>query len=361
MAKRCAIYVRVSSAGQEDNYSLNTQEQRCREKAAQEGWAVVKVYREVHTAIEFWERPELTKLREAIRRREYDILLAFDPDRSLRNQTYVGIILDECVRHDCELKFATVDFENTPTGKFLLTARIFAAELEWEKTRERTLRGRRARADNGKLLAGRKPRYGYRWNDPENKAYYVEDPATAPVVRRIYREVVEGRPMKAIARGLTDDSIPTPSHKPESGLSPVWLPQRVKEIIQYPGYKGEAYAFVKRSSDVKEPGRKYKRQTLRPKEDWVPLPEGTVPALVDPTTWDAANERLAWNRANGVKEKSRADEALLRGGFVRCGHCGDAMKVYWQHNGKQGYRMAYQCQRNYRHPGECSWHTIGAS
>src|SRR5215211_6288148 len=46
---RVAIYCRVSSPGQEDNSSLDTQEAACRAHAAEQGWTVVGVYREVHT------------------------------------------------------------------------------------------------------------------------------------------------------------------------------------------------------------------------------------------------------------------------------------------------------------------------
>ncbi len=35
---RTAIYCRVSSAGQEENYSLATQEASCRAYAAEQGW-----------------------------------------------------------------------------------------------------------------------------------------------------------------------------------------------------------------------------------------------------------------------------------------------------------------------------------
>ncbi len=211
----------------------------------------------------------------------------------------------------------------------------------------RTLRGRRARVESGKLLAGQRPRYCYRWKDPDAKSHLVENPATSAVVRRIYKEVVEGRPLKAIARGLTDDEIMTPRGGPDSDVPSLWHPQRIKEIVQWPGYKGDAFAFVKKSADRKENGRRYKKQTVRPQDEWIPLPDGTVPPLVDATTWQAANDRLEWNKRNGIKQRSRADEALLRGGFVRCGHCRDVMRVCWQHVRQSGYRMGYQCQKNY--------------
>jgi site-specific DNA recombinase len=47
--KRVAVYCRVSSAGQEDNSSLATQEASCRSYAVERGWEVVAVYRDVFT------------------------------------------------------------------------------------------------------------------------------------------------------------------------------------------------------------------------------------------------------------------------------------------------------------------------
>ena len=60
---RAAIYVRVSSPGQqEDGPSLETQEAESRAYAAQHGYQVAVLYREVHTGTELWERPQLTAL-----------------------------------------------------------------------------------------------------------------------------------------------------------------------------------------------------------------------------------------------------------------------------------------------------------
>ena len=81
---RAAIYCRVSSAQQEDNSSLRTQEERCRAYAAERDWPVIAVYRDVHSGSELFERPQLTVLREAMRRREFDVLLVYALDRLSR-------------------------------------------------------------------------------------------------------------------------------------------------------------------------------------------------------------------------------------------------------------------------------------
>src|SRR5918997_6751349 len=105
---RAAIYVRVSTRGQEeDGTSLATQEQRCRQYAAEHGYAVdeAHIYREVHTGMELWERPQLSELREAVRRRELDAVIAYDLDRLSREQAHVYILDDEAARHGAELRF----------------------------------------------------------------------------------------------------------------------------------------------------------------------------------------------------------------------------------------------------------------
>src|SRR5687767_11700304 len=82
--QRAVIYCRVSSTGQEDNSSLQTQEEQCRTYAAERGWSVVSTYREVHSGAELFERPQLTLLREAMRRHEFDVLLVHALDRLSR-------------------------------------------------------------------------------------------------------------------------------------------------------------------------------------------------------------------------------------------------------------------------------------
>ena len=87
-APRAAIYCRVSTGPQEqDGTSLETQEASCRAYAAQQGWAVVGVWRDAYTATEYRARPGLTALRDAVRGGGADVVLCHALDRLSRNQT----------------------------------------------------------------------------------------------------------------------------------------------------------------------------------------------------------------------------------------------------------------------------------
>jgi site-specific DNA recombinase len=144
MSERAVIYTRISSHEQQANYSLPTQQERCRAHAEAKGWTVVAVESEWHSGADLHGREGLQRALALIENGGADILLAFATDRLSREQLHIGVILDRVLRAVASLQFVTEDFENSPTGKFLLSARTFAAELELAKIGERTQRGRRA-------------------------------------------------------------------------------------------------------------------------------------------------------------------------------------------------------------------------
>src|SRR5919199_1554104 len=169
---RAAIYVRVSTVGQgEDGTSLGTQEARCLAHAPACNGAVddTHIFREVHTGTELWERPQLQRLREAIRRREIDVVVCYAIDRLSRDPVHLGVILTEAEHAGVDVVFVTEPLDNSPEGQLIRFVRGYAAKVEHEKIRERSIRGRRTRVENGRPLPGQRPRYGYRWRD-ESKA-----------------------------------------------------------------------------------------------------------------------------------------------------------------------------------------------
>ena len=88
---RAAIYVRVSTTTQEDGgTSLATQEERCRQYAASRGYDFALFFRETHTGVELWERPQLTALRDAVRHDQVDVVVAYAIDRLSRDPVHLG-------------------------------------------------------------------------------------------------------------------------------------------------------------------------------------------------------------------------------------------------------------------------------
>ena len=155
-----ALYLRVSTRGQEEEgTSLETQEAADRRHAAEHGYRVDEghVYREVYTGVELWERPQLTRLREAIRRREVDAVIVYAIDRLARDPVHLGVILSEAEHAGVAVEFVTEPLDHSPEGQLIRFVRGYAAKVEHEKIKDRTQRGKMARIAAGKPLVGPRP------------------------------------------------------------------------------------------------------------------------------------------------------------------------------------------------------------
>lgn len=314
---RVAIYCRVSSVGQEDNSSLETQERACRAFAAERGWTVAAVYREVHTGADLFERSELTQLRDAMRRGAFDVLVVHALDRLSRKQTHQGLILSEAEYADVQWASVTEDLDDSPQGQILRAVIGGMAELERLKLAERTVRGRRARAHAGKLLPGRAALYGYRWRD-EQKAAYDIDPVHGPVVQRIFREILDGSTIRGLAVRLTQDRIPTPSGGGQ------WSASTIHTMLKQRNYTGDGVAWRYGRERIKGGGY---RTIVRPDAEQAQLPPGTIPALVSRLDFEAVQQQLQRNREQAIRNNRNPESSLLRGGFARCGYCGTVLSV----------------------------------
>jgi site-specific DNA recombinase len=336
-ALRAAIYVRVSTTDQEEGTSLGTQEQRCRLYAEAHGYLVDEryIYREVFTGAALHQRPMLSQLRAAVRSGEVDVLVCYALDRLSRDQVHVAIVLDDLEKAGVRLEFVTETFENSTVGKFILSAKAFAAELEREKIRERSLRGKRAEAEAGRPLSGGWLLYGYRWADA-NKREFAPHPETARWVRKMFELAAQGWTLRRIVGHLNDLAVPT-----ARGKARLWARTTVHGMLTNATYAGRRVAF--RYVSEKTASGKI-RMVERPADEQIPLPDGKAPpALVSPEVFGAVRERLRLNQQRSSRNNRYPESALLRAGFAVCGHCGGSMAV--KRVGPGGKYFHYRCIR----------------
>jgi site-specific DNA recombinase len=143
---RAIIYSRVSTDAQErDGTSLDTQERAGVEYAEAQGWQIVERIRDAASGYTL-DRPGAGRVREAIKNRDADVVVAYAVDRLSRNQNHIGVLFDEAQQSAVRLEFVTERFEDTAIGRFILAARAFIGEVEREKISERTMRGKAERA-----------------------------------------------------------------------------------------------------------------------------------------------------------------------------------------------------------------------
>lgn len=331
---RAAIYCRVSSAGQEDRYSLDTQETACRAFAQQRGLMVGSVAREVWSGGDR-HRPALDALLQNLL--PGDVVVAYALDRLSRSQIDTAILIDQFERAGATLALVTEDFEQSATGTFLRSAKAFVAELEREKIRERTQRGRLARAKSGKPIAGSRPPYGYQWVDKEKTRLMLDD-ATAPIVRGMFDMALAGASLRAIAANLNARGVTTPyGHE-------TWSASTVRRILLRETYStGDRVAYAIRFE--RQVDGRYKERPGR--DDELVAIEGVAPPLVTPEEQAAITARLAANKQFARRNNPNPAMTLLRAGYLRCGHCGRALHVRTAR--ANGYQ--YCCARRSGCPG----------
>jgi site-specific DNA recombinase len=312
---RAAIYVRVSTLKQEDGASLQTQEAACRAKLVELGIdsGLALLFRETHTGIELWERPELTRLRAAIQRHEIDLFIVYDLDRLSRDPAHAGVIFSEADFHGVEIVFVQGALDDTPEGELIRQVRGYAGKVEWLRLRDRTSRGHRGRVAKGLPIVGCRPPYAYRWAD-EQRSLLEIDPSTAPVVERIFTSIASGATANKLARAFTAEGIPVPSGRPIP-----WNGNTITKLLREPVYVGRREALRYESFEVKIRGvgrRRRHRDRLEP----VVLPD-VAPALVSPDTAARAIAQLEKNKLYSVRNNRDPERTLLRGGIARCGYC----------------------------------------
>jgi site-specific DNA recombinase len=350
---RAAVYVRVSGKQQaaDDKSSLPEQEAACRAYVAEQGWELDgrHFYREVFTGA-YLDRPQFDRLREAIARREFDRVVVWRFDRFGRDPDERVYLRVEAKRSGVLYVSVTEAMEDTPEAMLVDYISDYAAGWERRAIAIRTQDAIKARVRGGKRFTGCKPRYGYRWADAaegEKGGLAVYEPE-AVIVRRIFEAAEDGTSMGRIASALTEEGIPTPNPGRADPTKPlIWHRRTIHEILHNPVYKGLSVAYRKQAVCPASGGPRKSSSRVRPDEEWHRLPDATAPAIVSEDRWDRVQRRLAVNRERSERSKVPKKDALLRGGFARCGICGGSMRISRNARGPQ-----YRCD-NYRRDPAC--------
>ncbi len=159
---KVVVYVRVSTENQEaEGTSLETQERACLAKARElaEPEDEVVVLREVFSGLSL-ERPELASLRDWVRAGQVKGVVVHSADRLARDGLHLLLLVEEIEKAGATLAFVTEPHQSTPEGQLLTYVRGWASKLEALKIKERTTRGKKQRARNGRL-PGAGNLYGY--------------------------------------------------------------------------------------------------------------------------------------------------------------------------------------------------------
>jgi site-specific DNA recombinase len=162
MNKQVAIYVRVSTDDQaERGYSLPSQVEACQKFASQKGFEVVAVYKDdISGAKSIASRPEGGQLQSAIDSKQIKAVIVYQIDRLSRDIVDLLTTVRDWLRLGIEIYSLDLG-QITSELDIVLVIKGWQGSDERQKIRERTMRGRDAKAKAGKAVGQGIAPYGY--------------------------------------------------------------------------------------------------------------------------------------------------------------------------------------------------------
>ena len=300
---KAAIYARVSTEEQTQNFSIENQLDHLKKFCQQHDHQVSGEYIDPGWSGATLQRPELSRLLQDAKAKLFDIVVVYKLDRLFRSNRHMYNTLAEWEEIGVSLVSVTEPFEtSTSMGKaYLGMASTFA---EWERNTfmERSRDGVRKSVEKGHYFGGIVA-YGYKLN-PATKKLEIDE-QEAEIVKGIFSWILEhGQSCITIAKRLNAMNIPTRYIKDGRGLrgkstAGIWRPARVYNMLRNTAYKG-IWEYGKRNK---------KRQTMKM----------NCSAIIDERTFALAQARLREN--NLWADRTRRKPYLLRS-LIKCDICG---------------------------------------
>lgn len=349
---RAAIYCRVSTDTQRDNYSVPSQIQACLEYAESKGYMVVGDWLvDPGTGLDSGEgvtafvddissseanRPALEAAYAFAASQGFDVLVTHSIDRMARSAGMLELLETQFQELDVRVEYVLGGYEESAEGDLLKEMVAVMAKFENVKRTERSTRGKKQKAKSG-LIVGQ-PAYGYIKHEGGIGGVVVV-PGEAEIINRIFKLFINGASIRGIAKRLNAEGV----RSPRGGN---WGKSSIAKILNREVYTGKAiYNRTKRVG---------KRQVENPKDEWIEIP---VPAIISNTTFIKAAEILKHNKQF---RRAQPKRFYLLSGLVYCSECG---KPYMSETAPAGKNRRKNDYKYYRHRGAnqgCENHQISA-
>jgi site-specific DNA recombinase len=321
-----AIYARVSSDQQAEAGTIDSQLAALRARVAADGLPLAEdlIFSDEGYSGATLLRPALDQLRDLVALQGLDRLYVHSPDRLARHYAYQVLLLEEFQRAGVEVIFLNRPVGQSPEDELLIQVQGMIAEYERAKIMERSRRGKRYAAQQGKVAVLSGAPYGYRYitlAEGDGQARYEIIPSEALIVQQIFAWVgLERLSLGEVCRRLKQQGVLTRTGKT------TWDPAVIRAMLKNPAYKGQA-GFGKTHDSPPRPKLRPQRghpvhprrprTTLDvPQAQWLSIP---VPALISADLFAAVEAQLAENRAR-ARQRQRGARYLLQG-LVVCAQC----------------------------------------
>ena len=324
--KRVAIYMRVSTANQEKEETIENQRMELKTRLEKDK-ETIQLLTDCVYADEGWsglslERPALDQMRADAANKKFDAVYVYDRGRIARKFLLQEIVIDELRTHGIEtVSLHDISGESDEERLMGGVMGIFH-EYERIKITERMRIGKLRKVRENKKLLGYNPKYGYDYV-PRIKGVsdgkFVINKKQAEVVVMIFEWSADGMSKYGIREELFNRGI-----LPAKAKRNMWSTSVIDRLLRDTTYTGVHYYNKSESVPTKNhrTDEKYRKvlkgsRVQRPKSDWLKV---EVPIIVAPELFERVQKQLARNkRARSNNKKNN----YLVGGVIEC-PCGFA-------------------------------------
>lgn len=326
---KTGIYARYSSEKQAEGYSIELQLGACRKYLeANEGEHEIQEYVDrAKSGATIAGRTSLLRLLADVQRGVIDRVVVYRYDRLGRNLAQTATMIEDLENAGVEIVSATEGDDPFARDMHLVSAQHYIRRLAG-LSRDGCIR-----AAHVGHIGGRTP-YGYRRRS--DKTFEI-DPKTAPIVRRLFRDYVEGGAFKRMARALNAERVPT-------ARGGDWHATTISDMLQNETYIGRLVFNQRKFYKDRKTGRR--RYRWNPVDKWA-IVECPDLAIVSEDVFNAAKERRRRRSHKGVEYHQR----YALSGIVKCAQCGSAYVAQASTNAKGRY--VYMACGNRASGGSC--------
>jgi site-specific DNA recombinase len=283
---KIALYARVSTEQQIDNYSIPLQLERMRAYCVSRGWDNITEYIDPGYSGSNLDRPQLNKLLKDLK--HIDVVVVYRLDRLSRSQKDTLYLIEECfLKNNVEFVSLSETLDtSTPFGRAMIGILSVFAQLERETITERLRSGRLKMTKELGYWSGGVDQHptGY-IRQAKGKLVVNED--EAKLVKRVFEEYILLQSITKIQKKFKAEGLP------------VWRFNRYYRVLQNRLYIGEVT---------------FANDTFK----------GSHKPLIDVKTFNKVQELIGKNRGrNYGKVKSN----YLTGKII-CEHCGERYESY---------------------------------
>ncbi len=313
--EKAILFLRVSSKGQEDNYSLDAQEKLAKQYAQQNNLEIVKIWKVSESAWGKKERKNFLEMLEYVKKHQEIKHIIFDIlDRMTRNDFDKIKIIKLVREYDKVIHFTRTnkiyDRNSSPDDEFVMDIEVASAKKLSNDISRKTKMGLKEKAEEG-IYPGNAPT-GYLNKQVNGKNTIVVDPINAPLIKKLFEKFASGiYSTEMITEELYLDGLRHKTKKTKLSKSTIY------RIIRQPLYYGE----------FKWKGKTYK---------------GSYEPLISKELWETANEKLTDNARPHITKHEFAFSNLLI-----CNDCNHLVGGQIQKKRHIYYSCRHHKNRNY--------------